>query len=145
MVVVLMTAKLEYTKYVPSNDVAVMHSYSPLSSKPTIFSYVIPSRPVESQNKFLKNIKFNAAHSFGSTVAVDPGFPRGRLPTEREGTSTFYLAKFRQNCMKIKKIGPGVARSKYYYVDPSLNRSSQNGIARISVLKYLHVLSVCDH
>ena len=122
MVVVLMTAKLEYTKYVPSNDVAVMHSYSPLSSKPTIFSYVIPSRPVESQNKVLKNIKFNSAYSFGSIVAVDPAFPREGLPTQREGTPTFYLAEFRQNCMKIQRIGPGVARSKNYYVDPPLNR-----------------------
>ena len=91
MVVVLMTAKLEYTKYVPSNDVAVMHSYSPLSSKPTIFSYVIPSRPVESQNKFLKNIKFNSAHSFGSTVAVDPGFPGGGVanPKGRDANLLF--------------------------------------------------------
>ena len=105
-----MTAKLEYTKYVPSNDVAVMHSYSPLSSKPTIFSYVIPSRPAENQNKFLKkNRKLNS------------DFLEGELQTQGRGQPIIW-PNFVKNCMKMKKIGSGWWRASKVLLNRKLTK-----------------------
>ena len=46
---------------------------------------------------------------------ADPGFPSG-------GGATYYSTKLCENCMKMKKIGPGgeATRPQFYYVDSPL-------------------------
>ena len=39
-------------------------------------------------------------------VAADPGFPGGDGCQPKREAPTYYLAKFRRNCTKMKKIGP---------------------------------------
>ena len=71
----------------------------------------------------------NKAHSsigktcIGLITAADTGFPRGGSPTLKDGWvfQPIIWPIFAKNCMNMKKIGPGGAHPKFYYVDPPLN------------------------
>ena len=52
---------------------------------------------------------------------ADPGFPRGRAnPQGRGGCQSTRRPKFPENCMKMKKIGPGDVCPQFVNVDPPL-------------------------
>ena len=59
-------------------------------------------------------------------------------PTTK-GVPTYYLAKFQENCMKVKKIGLG-AHPKFYYVDdPPLKCEVYSNLDFRSLQPFIHL------
>ena len=51
--------------------------------------------------------------------AADPGFSKlGHQP--KSGAQTYYLAKFNEKCMEMKKLGREEGSTEFIYVDPAL-------------------------